>query len=337
MAHNPVTSFPVSGPVRFPLGLRLSRRYEDLTQGEAAVAKHFPALPIPTNPKARNRLHTPVDPPLLQAPEFRARHAQVRTQIARAVELVEEAIRGKVPFGVVVFDAWYLAEDLGRGLARRRTDGISLLTKNRRLETASLHRRDAHGWPLKLPGPQIAVAEWGPLIPTNAYRPIKVGEHTDGCFTLGVRIPGLGKVRIVVSCETAQLTGRAVVLVANRVDWSAAKIIGLYVQRWPTETCYQDSKGQLGCNEDRMRSAEAIGKHWCLVFAAYSLLPLTCLPAVPDRTKNLSQAIGDACRPQGRALLQQLLVFVHDRLSSGVTVDHVFAYLCAQKRGRVPA
>ena len=56
----------------------------------------------------------------------------------------------------------------------------------------------------------------------------------------------------------------------------------------------QDSKGPLGFNAYRMRSAEAIGKHWCLVFVAYSLLHLTCLPAVPDRTKGLIQTIGDA-------------------------------------------
>jgi hypothetical protein len=59
-----------------------------------------------------------------------------------------------------------------------------------------------------------------------------------------------------------------VVLVTNRLDWTAAKIIGLYLQRWPTETFEQDSKGHLGFNEYRMRSAEAIGKHWCLVFVA---------------------------------------------------------------------
>ena len=47
LAHNPVTSFYVSGPVRFPLDLRLYRRYEELTQWEAAVAKHFPDLTIP--------------------------------------------------------------------------------------------------------------------------------------------------------------------------------------------------------------------------------------------------------------------------------------------------
>jgi DDE superfamily endonuclease len=337
MAHNPGTSLYVRGPVRFPLGLRLYRRYEELTQWEAAVATHFPELPLPREKKARNRLHKQVDPVLLQDPEFRARHEQFRTTIALAVELIEEAIRHKVPFGVVVFDAWYLAEDLVRVLARRRKDWISLLKTNRLMETASFQLRDVNGWAMKLPGPHIAIEDLVPLIPANAYRSVTIREHTYWCFTLAVRIPSLGKVRIVVSFETEQLTGRAVVLVTNRVDWSAAKIISLYLSRWPTETFYQDSKGHLGFNEYRMRNAEAIGKHWCLVFVAYSLLHLTCLPAVPDRAQSLIQSIGDACRQQARALLQQLLMFVHDRLSSGAPVDHVFAHLFAKKRGMVLA
>jgi hypothetical protein len=333
LAHNPVTSFYVSGPVRFPVGLRLYRRYEELTQWEAYVAKHFPDLQIPRDKKARNRLHKQVDPVLLQDPEFRARHAQFRTKIALAIELVEEAIRHKVPFGVVVFDTWYLAEDLVQVLARRRKDWISLLKTNRLLETASFHLRDANGWTLKLPGPHLAVEELVPLIPATAYRPVTVGEPTYWCFTLAVRIPGLGKVRIVVSFEQESLTGRYVVLVTNRIDWSAAKIISSYSQRWPTETFYQDGKGHLGFNEYRMRSAEAIGKHWGLVFVAYSLLHLTCLPAGPGRTQGLIQTIGDACRHQGRALLQKLLVFVHDQLSQGVPIDQVFAQVFAKQRG----
>ena len=249
LAHNPVTSLYVSGAVRFPLGLRLYRRDEELTQWEAALAKHFPDLPIPREKKARNRLHKQVDPVLLQDPDFRARHELFRSKIALAIDLVEEAIRGKVPFGVVVFDAWYLAEDLVRVLTRRRKDWISLLKKNRGLETASFQLRDVNGWAMKLPGPQIAVEALVPLIPATAYRPIKVSEQTYWCFTLGVRIAGLGKVRVVVSFEDEALTGRSVVLVTNRVDWSAAKIISLYLHRWPTETFDPDSQGQVGFNE----------------------------------------------------------------------------------------
>jgi hypothetical protein len=80
----------------------------------------------------------------------------------------------------------------------------------------------------------------------------------------------------------------------------------------------------LGFNDYPMRSAEAIGKHWCLVFVASSLWHLTCLPAGPART-------------QGCALPQQLLVFVLDQLSQGVTVDHVFAQLFAKQQSMVPA
>jgi hypothetical protein len=62
LAHNPVTSHYVSGPVRFPLALRLSRRYEARTQWEALVHTHFPARPIPTKKKDRTRLHKDGDP-----------------------------------------------------------------------------------------------------------------------------------------------------------------------------------------------------------------------------------------------------------------------------------
>jgi hypothetical protein len=140
----------------------------------------------------------------------------------------------------------------------------------------------------------------------------------------------------VVSVDTEQLTGRSVVLVTNRVDWSAAKIIGLYGQRWPTDTCDQDSKGPLGVSASRMRSIEAIGTHGGVVFVAYALLHLTCLPASPDRTKGLIHTMGDACRHQGRALLQRLLVFVHDQLSHGATPDQVFAQLVSKQQRMVP-
>jgi hypothetical protein len=142
------------------------------------VATHVPELKRPTDNKARHRLHTPVDPVRLQDPECRARQAPFHTKMALASELVEAAIRHQVPCGVVVFDAWYLAEDVVRGLARRRQDRISLLKKNHRLETASVHVREANGWPLQRSRPHLAVEELVPLIPAKAYRPVNVHEQT---------------------------------------------------------------------------------------------------------------------------------------------------------------
>jgi len=40
-----------------------------------------------------------------------------------------------------------------------------------------------------------------------------------------VRLPGLGKVRLVVSFQSAELTGTYAVLVSHRVDWDAQRIL----------------------------------------------------------------------------------------------------------------
>lgn len=332
LAHNPVTSHYVSGAVRFPADLREYRRYDELTRWEEFVKKHFPDRVIPVKTKERTRLHKEVDPILLTAPEFLALHEQFRTKIDLAKELIESAIRHKLRFGVVLFDGWYLAEEVVKLLQRRKKDWISILKKNRNLEVNSFVLRDAEGQPIKLEGPHIAVQDLVPLIPATAYREIKIDDKTYWSFTITVRVSKLGKVRIVISYENADLTGTYVVLVTNRVDWNAQRIISTYLLRWPIETFYQDGKENLGLDEYLMRNAEAIEKHWCLVFVAYSLLHLDCLPSTRTEGSVPVKTIGEACRQQSRALVEKLILYAHDRLRQGQSTEEVFDYLFAKQR-----
>ena len=332
LAHNPVTSYYVSGPVRFPVDLRLYRRYEELTQWEAFVHKHFPDRPIPTKKKERAQLHKAIDPVLLQDPAFEKLHQQFRTKIDLGIALLEAAIQHKIPFRILLFDSWYLAEELVAMARYRNKDWISLLKKHRNLETHSFILKDATGRAIPLEGPHIAVEALVPLIPRTAYRAVPVGDTTYGTFTLAVRLPGLGKVRLVVSFRNAELTGTYVVLVSNRVDWNAQRIIALYLQRWPIETFYQDSKGHLGLDAYRMRSAEAIGKHWCLVFVAYSFLHLECLPSSPRKGSVPVKTIGEACRQQAQALIEALILYAHEQLQLGQQAIDIFAALFAKQQ-----
>src|SRR3989442_6989716 len=112
LAHNPVTSHYVSGPVRFPVDLRLYRRYEECTQWDTFVQKHWPDRPIPSTKKERARLHKEVDPILLADAAFHKLHQQFRTKIDLGIALLEAARQHKVPFSVLVFDSWYLPVDL---------------------------------------------------------------------------------------------------------------------------------------------------------------------------------------------------------------------------------
>jgi hypothetical protein len=332
LAHNPVTSYYVSGPVRFPVDLRLYRRYEECTRWEAFVQKHFPARAIPTTSKERTRLHKEVDAILLEDPAFQELHAQFRTKIDLGISLLEAAIQHKVPFSVLVFDSWYLAEELVSMARYYKKDWLSLLKKNRNLETNSFVLKDAAGQRIPLAGPHLAVEDLVPLIPPTAYRAVTIRDKTYWTFTLAVRIGGLGKVRLVVSFANAKLTGTYAVLVTNRVDWSAQRILALYLQRWPIETFYQDGKGHLGLDEYRMRNAEAIEKHWCLVFVAYSLLHLDCLPSSLTKASLPLKTIGEACRQQAQALIKALILYAHERLQLGQRVEDLFASLFSKQQ-----
>ena len=68
LAHNLVTSHYVSGAVRFPVGWRLYRRYEEFTNWTAFVEKHFPDATIPKRKKERNKFKNEVEPTLLADP-----------------------------------------------------------------------------------------------------------------------------------------------------------------------------------------------------------------------------------------------------------------------------
>jgi hypothetical protein len=147
-----------------------------------------------------------------------------------------------------------------------------------------------------------------------------------------VRLPGLGNVRLVVSLKSTELTGTSAVLVSHRVDGDAQRILTLSVQRWPMETLYQDSKGHLGLDTYRLRNAEAIGKHWCLVFVAYALLHLDCLPPSPTKGSLPVKTIGEACRQQAQALMQALILYAHEQLQLGQRAEDLFGSLFAKQQ-----
>lgn len=332
IAHNPVTSHYVSGAVRFPVDLRLYRRYEELTQWETFVLQHFPGTTIPKKKKERQKLHKHVDETLLQDPEFLDLHHQFRTKIDLAIDLVRSAILHRLRFEILLFDGWYLSEALVTEAARRHKTWISLLKKNRNLETNSFQLKDAEGQPVKFEGEHVAVEEFVKQIPAKAFKMVVVNEKTYWVFSITVRIPSLGKVRLVISYENGKLTDTYVVLVTNALDWEAKRIIATYLLRWPIETFYQDGKEQLGLDEYLMRSAKAIGKHWCLVFVAYSLLHLDCLPASLTQSRLPIKTIGEACRQQTQALIEALLLYASRQLEQGQNANDLFTCLFAKQQ-----
>lgn len=336
MAHNVVTTFYISGAVRFPLDLRIYRRYEEATKWEEFVKKYFPNQEIPKQQKARKKFKKEVEEILLKDKEFKELHEEFETKIDLAIEMIEKAIEREVQFKIVLMDSWYLSEELVKILASKEKDWVSLLKKNRNIETNSFVLYDEKGNKVNLEGSHINVEQLVSKVPKNAYKKEKINGKDYWCFTLSVSIAGLNKVRIVISFENEELTGTYAVLVSNKTNLTAKQIIGLYLQRWPIETFYQDGKGHLGLDGYRMRTIEAIKKHWCLVFVAYCFLHLQCLPSSLIESYSHqpllpSKSIGQVCRQQSEFLVQSLILFAHDLLNKGVSAADVFSKLFAKQ------
>jgi hypothetical protein len=332
LAHNLVTAHYVSGAVRFPVDFRLYRRYEEFTQWETFVAKHFANETIPRQKKARNKFRRRVEPTLLADDEFRLLHEAFQTKITLATELVAYAIVNELPFATVLFDSWYMAPELLAVLKQHDKNWISILKMNRNVLTSSFVLKEAIGQPIRFEKSKIQVKDLVPLIPTSAFIPVVVDGHTYYCFSKNVRLPSLGKVRLVISFDNPECKGTCVVLVTNCLSWSAQKIIATYLLRWPIETFYQDIKQHLGLDDYRMRDIKAIQKHWSLVFVAYSFLHLDCLPnSNGQKSAFPSKSLGQAMRQQGRFVIEALIMHAHRLISQGQSANEVFESLFAKQ------
>ena len=332
MAHNLVTSHYVSGAVRFPVDWRLYRRYEECTEWEEYVQKHFPNEAIPKKRKERNKFKKEVEPILLTDPEFLALHEAFRTKVSLAVALVNQAVEKELPFETVLFDAWYLAPELTEVLEEHHKNWISLLKPNRNISTNNLRIFDEEGKKLAFEDSKIKAEDLIKLIPPSSFAPTEIGEKTYYCFSKNVHIASLGKVRLVFSFENPELDGACAILISNHLTWNAKKIIETYLLRWPIETFYQDAKQHLGLNDYRMRNSKAIQKHWSLVFLAYSFLHLNTLPASRrKKEKKPFQSIGQIVRQQTQKLIQNLLLHTHQLLEQGIDVSLVFSQLFAKQ------
>jgi len=337
LAHNLVTSHYRSGAVRFPVDCEIYRRYEDLTQWEAFIHKHFPEQVIPSTTQARQKVHKELDSTLLEDPEFAELHQQFRTKLTIAHELLKHAVEHGLPFTTVLMDSWYLTSEFVQQLADHNKQWVSLLKSNRNLSMSGFQLRDAQGHPIPLPANGVIKVEaLVPLIPATAYRQVDINQRSYWCFTVCTRLSGIGKVRLVISFQTADLSGSYAVLVTNHTEWTAKQILATYLQRWTIETFYRDSKQLLGLNQYRVRSHSAMQSHWCLVFVAYSLLHLACLPSPqkPPKGKRPTQpiqSIGQVARQQGQAL-RELILFAHDQLSQGQAAAQVFTRLFAKQQ-----
>jgi SRSO17 transposase len=176
LAHNLVTTHYLSGTVRIPVHYEVYRRYESVTQWEHFMGLHFPDEAIPKTAKEKSKLHKKYDSMLMEDPKFKALHEEFQSKIMIAKMLLEQAIESRIAFTTVLMDSWYLSPDLIQYLKDYDKDWVSLLKRNRNLETQSFQLKDSLGKPILFSQSQIKVENLVPLIPKSAYQKVEIEQ-----------------------------------------------------------------------------------------------------------------------------------------------------------------
>ena len=134
-----------------------------------------------------------------------------------------------------------------------------------------------------------------------------------------MRIPDVDHaVRIVLFWRERGDSDPSKALVSNRLTWEVIRIVLVYRHRWTgTETYHRDGKPHLGMGDCQVRSGEGQTRHMYLVSTAYSLLVRSVHQGRPhDWARQTLKTIGEACRAVKSELLDHLVDWIADTLSS---------------------
>jgi hypothetical protein len=161
-------------------------------------------------------------------------------------------------------------------------------------------------------GRQLKAAELAQSIAPSLRKPLQHGDRTQWYFTCTLRIPDVNhKVRILIIWQNQTDEQARIILVTNRLQWEASRIVRAYGYRWTgTETFHRDGKQQLGMGDCQLRDGQGQTRHMHLVMVAYSLLMKQLRQGhAYDWAYQQLTTIGEACRAMLRETLRTTLTW----------------------------
>jgi SRSO17 transposase len=235
---------------------------------------------------------------------------QFRTKVEIAKDLVEKAVGYGLPIDVVLFDSWYMSEELTSFLREKGVEAYVSEEKGDRIMLSD----DSNT--------ETSLSEWAKTIPRESFEPVEVrtailGEKkTFYAYCTSVRMKHLDgvKVMLVVSYKDEKLDeGKEgpSFFVSNMRFWESKKILQTQAMRWPIEAFHRDAKQSLGLEDYQVRKIRGVKRHVAMVFFAYVLLQLgSGFDKIMGNLKANLRTIGSRCRLAGTEVLSSLVRFV---------------------------
>jgi SRSO17 transposase len=256
------------------------------------------------------KFHVPLDFDIYVKRKDCADKKQFRTKVEIAKELVENAVGYGLPIDVVVFDSWYMSEELTSFLKEKGIETYVSEEKGDRIVLSDDSKTET------------SLSEWVKTIPRESFEPVKVrtailGEkRTFYAYCTSVRMNHLDgvKVKMVVSYKDEKLDAGSEgpsFYVTNMRFWESKKILQTQAMRWPIECFHRDAKQSLGLEDYQVRKIRGVKRHIAMVFFAYVLLQFgSGFDRIVGNLKANLRTIGSRCRLAGTEVLSSLIRFV---------------------------
>ncbi len=256
------------------------------------------------------KFHVPLDLEIYVKRKDCPDKKQFRTKVEIAKDLVEKAIGYGLPIDVVLFDSWYMSEELTTFLKEKGIEAYVSEEKGDRIMLSDDSRTETN------------LSEWAKTVPRESFEPVEVrtailGEkRTFYAFCTSARMKHLDgvKVMLVISYNDERLdqgNEGPSFYVTNMRFWESKKILQTQAMRWPIEAFHRDAKQSLGLEDYQLRKIKGVKRHIAMVFFAYILLQLgSGFDRIMGNLKANLRTIGSRCRLAGTEVLSSFVRFV---------------------------
>lgn len=175
-------------------------------------------------------------------------------------------------------------------------------------------------------GEQTRVSEWVKTLTPLVRSKFTVGGQTQCYFTKSVGLPNLNHpLRILVLWSQAHAAMPRKILLSNRTDWEAHRILKVYKKGWTgTESFDRDRKQHMGMGECQHRDGMGQTRHLQLVVLAYSALMRQLKhDRALDWAHTRLMSIGESCRSIARETLGKTLAWAIERAQEGMSLSDI--------------
>jgi len=158
----------------------------------------------------------------------------------------------------VLFDAYYLCPTVARACQAKKYHYVGVAKKNRNFFPDGRDRDKR----------KLSVYGVGVLKRDGRWTPVG-GKKYRLAERVG-RLSKLGRLKLVFSRRSREKSW--IGMATNATRWGAARVLSHYLNRWPIEVLFKESKQYLGLGDYQVLRYRGIERYLCLVLIAHLLL-----------------------------------------------------------------